>query len=418
MRIPYLFLLTNIFLILTFFILMSCSQNQYKKNEIFYFPSTGQSNSVGGGGESKALSKKPMFNNLYKYTHGPSILPLIEPVMSLAAAPQKLYDVETHISAMANNLEYQIRKNKTLKRRIMIFGSHGQGGRNYEWIKKGGGGISYQDTLNAISFLKEKHSKSKFKLIVPGVIFIHGENDAQEKNKNYFQNLMELQENYENDIKDITGQSTPVLLFLTQTIGDINVFGGSNSSMAVKMSQLKSSQKNKKIILVGPTYMIPPGYITNFHFDNFGYRRLGEYFGKVIKYVIFDKKTWTPLSPKNFTLNNNLITIDFNVPVLPIRFDHNIKIPDEGFKIFDGDKPINISSIKISSPSSIQITLENKPKQNKLEISYGFERLSNYPNGGGTIMDSDNSFSLYKNSLANYLVQFKYEFINDKSKLD
>ena len=84
---------------------MSCSLNQHEKNEIYYFPSTGQSNSVGGGGESPAISKKPTYNNIDKDTNDPSISPSIEPLMSFANAPQKLYDVETHISAMANNLE-------------------------------------------------------------------------------------------------------------------------------------------------------------------------------------------------------------------------------------------------------------------------------------------------------------------------
>lgn len=400
------------------FVLAGCDNG--RETELYYMPSTGQSNSVGGGGASTALSTSAMYNNLLKYNYnGPSLVPLIEPVMSLAAAGQSLTNVETHISGMGNALESALRNDKpqSEKYRTMVFGSHGQGGRDYEWIKKGGGGVSFQNTLDAVAFIKQKIAIATESFNVPGVVLIHGENDAQKKNNNYSNNLMQLQLNYEKDIQQITGQSTPVRLFITQTIGDIDVFGGANANMAVKVSQLEASQADNRIILVGPSYMIPPGVPVNFHFDNVGYRRLGEYYAKVIKKVVFDGDSWTPLSPNKFDLNENIITVDFSVPVPPLKFDTDILIPNSGFEVLDGSEPIDIKSIDIASPTSLNIILSRSPLRNELHIRYGFQRYRDYPNGGGSLSDSDATASLYGNSLANYCVQFRYKLIDGKATL-
>jgi hypothetical protein len=414
----YRFYVPNFMLAVCYFVLAGCDNG--RETELYYIPSTGQSNSVGGGGESTALSTSAMYINLLKYNYnGPSLLPLVEPVMSLAAAGQHLMNVETHISAMGNALESALRNEKphSEKYRTMIFGSHGQGGRDYEWIKKGGGGVSYQNTLDAVAFIKQKMATATKEFNVPGVVLIHGENDAQKKNNRYSNNLMQLQLNYEKDIQQITGQSTPVRLFITQTIGDIDVFGRADANMAVKVSQLQASQGDNKIILVGPTYMIAPGVPTNFHFDNVGYRRLGEYYAKVIKKVVFDGDSWTPLSPNRFTLNKNIITVDFNVPVPPLNFDKDIIIPSAGFEVLDGSKPIDIKSIDIASPTSLKIILSRSPIKDELHIRYGFQRYKDYPNGGGSLIDSDATVSLYENALPNYCVQFRYKLISGKATL-
>ena len=352
-----------------------------------YILSTGQSSSTGGG--SSAFTKDQPYIN-YSLTGGPEGIAI--PLIPLAETVQ-----ETISSALTNSLS-QLDNDH----RPEIVGLHGQAAMEYINIKKGT--APYIKGIKQFTDVKNSVESNRDILKPIALTVIHGETDwFNGKYATYESNLVEFINDYRTDTN-----SPSLCMFLNQM----------NSAETGEIAVAHLNNPNK-IFLVGPLYQ----YIYNdgIHLTTTPYRHLGEIFAKVIDKIVFKGLKWNPLMPTNFRKQNNIVTIDFNIPVGPLKLDTTIVVErvNKGFQFVQTNgTSISITDVAlINSNTQVQITLSKIPDGTNPRILYAYNAPSrvrgyrqkcggaeNAGNVGGNLRDSDNSIStsVYSTGLALY----------------
>jgi len=358
--------------------------------------STGQSLSVGSQAFPSLTLNQPYLNKGLNSTQT-ALIPLIEPAFSSQLG------VETISSALANSLTNYSGLGPNYKSIVSICGAPGT---NYLGLKKGT--QSYSDGLRQISNALNYSIYSNTPFKVNAITAIHGETDNSggTSTATYTSYLVEWQNDFNTDIKSITGQTNDIPLFTDQLHS--GVFGTANNGTNVALGQWIAARDNlNKIILVTPKYIFD--YADGTHLNNYSSRRLGEYYGKVMKKVLVDKQTWLPLSPKKLTISNDIIIAEFNVPVEPLVIDNTTigAKTNLGFEYFDNSNSASINAVSILNSNTIKITLSKVPAGVNQRLRYGAP--------SGNIRDSDATPALYNDSnvpikmgnlLRNWLVTF------------
>lgn len=354
--------------------------------------STGQSLSIGHAGEP-ALTTTQIFNNLM--LSGSSLVPLVENVK------------ETMSSTMANEITRQS-ENNAYQVAVTMNGVNGLG---YVDLKKGT--APYANGLSQVSAVKNSAMNDLNKAHrVVAVTTIHGETDHSiGSGMNYENFLVQWQNNYEVDIKAITGQSENIPLF-TDQVGSFTGYGDATSEIPI--AQLAAAENNPgKIYLVGPKYFL--NYSDNWHLNNLNYRWLGEYYGKVMARVLLNGEQWKPLSPEQITRNGREIFIRFHVPAGQLQFDTELVdlVQNYGFEYYDDAYSASIESVEIITNDTVKLTLNSAPVGGNQRVRYAYTGVPNSGAGAhvtgsarGNLRDSDTAVSQYGNTLYNWSVQF------------
>lgn len=367
---------------------------------------TGQS--LAQGGANPALTTTaPYPNHAFKFDNGPvgSNAEVIVPAITALFESVN----ETISTGFAKKLLSQ-----KLDRTLLMSGQ-AYGGQLYTAIKKGGTRNVYQQCLDQVRYAKYLGGGNH----VRAIIAIHGEADGSQSNQNYDKNLREWLDDYNSDIKDITGQADNIVMLTCQTSSasgykDANV----RDSFVTPFLQLKASQDNHDIILVTPKYWMT--YKDYAHIDAPSTRLLGEYYAKVYRHAVINGNKWQPLQPKNITKADNKIVIDFIVPKPPIVFDtttviENASNTNKGF-VLKNANGVTITDVSITSQTQITITASDTIPVGAV-LSYAFDngvkgKAGAVDGARGNIRDSDDSeLSAYTNEpLYNWLVIFRHQF--------
>jgi hypothetical protein len=255
---------------------------------------------------------------------------------------------------------------------------------------------------------------------VRAVTAIHGESDhngslgdfpmrgsdgVAGKIKNYADALVEWQEDYESGVKAITGQAEPVPLFVMGLSGWTGPQVYVGEPEAPRYSPLAAQQHDAhvrapgKVILVGPGYFIDQGTKGGndttpecLHQSIVGERQIGEYFAKAYAKVVFKGEAWEPVRPKSVTRNGVTVTVEYLVPVPPLKLDTLlVTAPDkDGFAAenYGFEYRVNghtgtrqeITNVVVSGPTTVTITLKSAPVGPDQRLLYA---LNQRPYGQG-----------------------------------
>ena len=283
----------------------------------------------------------------------------------------------------------------------------------------------------------QSKSAMKFSLMdskgykIRATAIIHGERDQAVSTPiaTYEANLVEWQYDYEQDAKQLTGQSENVPLFINQ---NSSWTGYNFTTPTIAIAQLNATRNNpNKIYMTTPYYIFD--YVDHAHIKNWGYRRAGEYFGKVIKKVLIDNVDWKPVMPTQIVRAGNIIEAKFHVPVAPLIFDTNAVVAKSnyGFEYFDATSSASISNVEIIGGDIVRITLNQIPTGSSQKLRYAFTGVSgikgsrNTTAPSGNLRDSDSTPALYNDAnvpvwagttLPNWSVTFDDTIINAPSK--
>ncbi|HEV8245978.1 MAG TPA: dockerin, partial [Polyangiaceae bacterium] len=259
---------------------------------------TGQSLSVGW--ESTAISTTQPFKNVTLLDEGPdpkypidssgspswSTVPLIEPIRIAVAGTGAGYDDwqypnniahngetygETPHSGMANTLSALWQARGGEGDYITAHSVVGWSGHGIVDIDKTGGKRAYLASLaeaNVFNALAAAEGKTYG---VGGIVLTHGENDAN--NPVYGAALYQLWQDYNADLKAITGQAQDVILFGSQQSSSAPGY----DSSAVQLWRAGVDHPGQ-IVCTGPKYQYRP---YGLHLPGPGYERLGEKYGEV-----------------------------------------------------------------------------------------------------------------------------------------
>lgn len=399
--------------------------------------STGQSNSIGFAARTVLSVEQPYDNLMFdtgvivakscdddgcrEYEEPKALVPLVE--------GDRYFDdpVETMSSGLANEVGLLSRDRA---RHDVLVTVHGRSGNVYECLRKGG--CAFQDGQgyvkafdDALREMKDAHRLANAAgrpYIVRAITTIHGESDHYNDDfpldgtdgtkgaiASYADALVEWQRDYETAVRAETRQSEGVPLLVSQMAN-----WNDRPNSAIPILQLDAHVRAPgKVVLVGPTYMLPFADDC-IHYTSEGERRLGEYFAKAYAKIVLDKEAWEPLRPTSVTLADRAITVRFAVPSPPLVLDTESVIDPGayGFEYADDgpDTPF-IEGVALAGDDVVTITLSAAPTARNRHLRYALRATPQTcpgPTTGprGNLRDSDRAPSQSGGSLANWAVSF------------
>ncbi len=369
---------------------------------------TGQSLAVGGGGtpQQSPISKSVSAKNLKlvdtgadpRYPIAPNsgspkwaAIPLKEPFRDNVPGSGPGYvdgqypnDVqgETPHTAMGSTLSALFSARGGIGDYVSAHTLVGWFGRCLKDIDKAGGQRAYPASLNEARVWKQLAQTAGTTFGVGGILLTHGECDA--RSADYASGLHQFWQDYDTDLKAITGQTRDVVLFASQQSTQNSGAKGS----AVQLWQASLANPNQ-IVCVGPKYQYQYGPDL-LHLPATGYVRLGEKHAEIFDIVVNQQRAWKPVQPTKITRAGAVITIAMDVPNPPLVWDSALAPPHQqmnqawaagkGFEVSDqSNKPLTIASAAISG-SSVLLTLAADPGAQKVHVGYALTQ-----DGGGSL---------------------------------
>jgi hypothetical protein len=255
---------------------------------------------------------------------------------------------------------------------------------------------------------------------IPALFCVHGESDMA--NGSYDLNIRQWQSDYQTDIKAITGQGGVIPIFHSQPscwTDPVNTNSATGISPYLIMAE---SRANPTLTLcVCPKYFLT--YSANagqqIHLINTNYRLLGEYYGKAYYQHVIQGTQWIPLRFKTVSRAGAVITLTLEGNVGNLVLDTTTVtdpsggLNTKGFEYVDSSSPSNyysnISSVALSLPNQIIITLAFDPSANTgrtLRYAY-IGTVGNHPGPTtgprGNVKDSDATTGVNGDVLVNWL---------------
>lgn len=418
----------------------------YKHYDINHVLSTGASDAVANGA-SQFITREQPFGNLSfdtgvmtvqscngsgcnGYETPSGFKPLVEGDRFFG------YGVETMSSGLANQAtvlakDYFARVGLPPVQHDVLVSSHGRSGNPYwclrlqvidiqpgygpcYWPSSAGYLAPFDEALMQVRSAKSLAEAAGKSYVVRAATAIHGqgESDSNEQNfellhatdgsgrrlLNYTEALLDWQWGYDTKVREITGQTEPIPLFISQ-------FGSMTSPESIiPQRQLDAHvQSQGKVVLVAPNYPFP-AYSDCNHYTAHSQRWLGAQFAKAYQKVVVEGGTWDPVRPLSVTRAGTTITVKYVVPVPPLVIDTDrvsantdnfTTKPFLGFIFRDSTMSAAITNVVVSGPDTVTITLSNEPTGASPVLRYAYESQTNGrcpgPQSGarGNIRDSD-----------------------------
>lgn len=422
---------------------------------------TGASDSVANGGNPYVSRTQPFSNvkldvgvftgtrcdgeGCREYRTGTSFVPLVEGDTFLPSVG----GTETHGSGFANQATslasaWFARVGLPAREHTILVTNHGRSGASYDVLHKGSS-YEYQDGQKYDHYLKPFDDDGLLQIrdarkiatdlgkthAVRAVNVLHGQADHDDDERglrewtyrsdgtlvgNYTNALLDWQKDYEEAAQWITGQTEKVPLFLSQ----FGSFGGQTYSRIPQRQLDAHVQAPGKVIVVTPNYPFDQSGDC-LHYRPHEQRRLGAYFARAYERVVVEGGTWEPVRPRTITRAGNVITIRFHVPSPPLVWDETrvAKAASYGFDFRDRTSSARITSVELTGPDTVQITLDAEPTGANPRISYATYKVAREcpgPRTGarGNLRDSDTTPSFHTDAsgkpydLFNWAVQFDY----------
>lgn len=372
----------------------------YRPADVNHFLVTGQSNAVANSSHpppAELTTPHPTLGNLSfdvgvmtaqdcdgdgcrQYETPTDFVPIAEgDVFPLSPTPR-----ETLASTMANQASF-------LGKTVYFAGTehaghdvlvsiHGRSGNPYPCLAFGScpwlAGRNYvdgfQEGLWQVRDAKAIAESKQKSYAVRGVAVVHGESDhhdyaglyprsgtdgTPDAIANYADALLEWQRDYEREVTAITGQASPVPLYVLQ------LQWTERSLNEVTIDQYDAHLRGPgKVVLVAPSYMLPfrPDCL---HYTVDSQRRIGEYFAKAYAHTVFTGQAYEPLRPLGVTRDGAVLTVRYHVPVPPLVLDTS-QVTDPGhygFVFTDDGNTAQVSSVELVSADTVRIVLNAAP---------------------------------------------------------
>jgi len=268
-------------------------------------------------------------------------------------------------------------------------------------------GRAYCNLLHGVYFARERaHAQGK-SLNVNTLSWVQGEatSDYDDTITQYYDKLVAIFTDLNNDIKIITGQTNDVEFIIYQN-SSFSIYQVPTSpnyvsglyTEGVPLACLKVANDLPNVTFATPLYPFSVSQATSdkLHLSNVGYAIMSSLFGITAKRVVTDKKSLKAFYPNSVTSfsdgTNYFVKVKFDVPQKPIVFDisgddgnnmlgHGLQ-ENYGFSIKTGGGTEIITSVRKSGNDSIVIGTSTNP--DGLDLTYAWTGVL----GGGNVRDS------------------------------
>lgn len=259
----------------------------------------------------------------------------------------------------------------------------------------------YNKFIEEISTAYNKAKKRGWEFYVPAVCWMQGESDiADYTDYDYKVYFHRMYNDLNTDIKAITHQKDDIRIISYQasaiTKGDRYKLNNYDAvEPRTPTAQMELIRDDTLVWASGPTY--PYDFVREaLHIDAKGQQGIGRLAAKSVIGLIRKEKRQIGLVPLSYEVNNNNISILFNVPCPPLIFDTiNVNKADNyGFNVIRCDGADIISDVHIKDNSVI---LKCKEQPSSCKIRYGINGV--FQKGGrnlgarGNLRDSQSPYN-------------------------
>ena len=175
-------------------------------------------------------------------------------------------------------------------------------------IDKKGGKRAYLAAMSEARIFKKLAEAAGKTYGVGAMVLTHGECDST--NANYEAGLYQMWQDYNTDLKAITGQRT------TSCCSSRSRAASQQAPPAPAVQVWKAGQDHPgQIVCTEPKYAFGP---YGLHLHGTGYERVGEKYAEVFDLMVNQGIAWKPVGPNKVTRNGAVITLSFDVPNPPL----------------------------------------------------------------------------------------------------
>lgn len=225
----------------------------------------------------------------------------------------------------------------------------------------------YYKFIEEIDYAYHKAQELGWNFQIPAVCWMQGESDIVEyPDTDYKELFHQMYNNLNTDIKQITHQTNNIRIICYQSSAltkaekyEPNNFNGTESR--TPEIQMELVRDDSLIWAMGPTY--PYDFMREaLHIDAIGQKRIGDLAAKSALGIIRKEPRFIGLVPVKTDVEENKVSIIFNVPTPPLCFDtiQVMKADHYGFNIIRQDNTDIISDVVLHG-DTVTITCSELP---------------------------------------------------------
>ena len=323
---------------------------------LLHIISSGQSLSMGATATATTL-QPPTANRLLTLQDGVRLTNQDDTLTSAMVTPFKPLATKT-TELPAVQLSAQLNRIRGIPSNAGLLTScHGRGGYAIAALSKGT--LPYTNSITAVTNAKAEATRLGFGYRVPFVDWIQGENDANRAAGVYLAALLQLQADYDTDIRGISGQPQTVPMLLDQ-ISNWTMY--STATSFVPMEQLQAALTYPtRFYCAGPKYWLQTN-TDGIHLTAENSMRLGAMHARAAQAII-DGASWKPTHVVSASRSGAVVTLRFHTPSGPLVIDTvNVTDPGNfGIRYVDDSGLATIQSARLLGNNIVEVTLSAVP---------------------------------------------------------
>jgi hypothetical protein len=325
-------------------------------NTLLHFVCGGQSLSMGAT-SLVTTTQPPTANRLFTLQDGVRLTNQDDTLAPAMVAPFKPLVAKTN-EVPAVQLSAQLNRIRALPSNAGVLTSvHGRGGYAIAALSKGT--LPYTNSITAVTAAKAEATRLAFGYRVPFVDWIQGENDANKAAGLYLAALLQLQTDYDADIRAISGQSQVVPLLLDQ-ISNWTAYNLTTSFVPLEQLQAALTYPDR-FYCAGPKYWLQTA-VDGIHLAAENSMRLGAMHARAAEAII-NGNSWKPTHAVSAVRVGAVVTLRFHTPAGPLTVDTvNVSNPGNlGIRYVDDTASASVQGVKLVGNNTVEVTLSAVP---------------------------------------------------------
>ncbi|HDS0942745.1 TPA: hypothetical protein QDZ12_006117 [Pseudomonas putida] len=323
---------------------------------LLHVVSSGQSLAMGTGAGVTTI-QPPTANRLLTLQDGVRLTDQDATLTAAMVAPFKPLVAKTQEVPVVQ-LAAQLNRIRGLPSNAAILASvHGRGGYRVNQLNKGT--IYYANSLTAVAAAKAEATRLGLGYRVPFVDWIQGEADRNMAAGGYLSIMLQLQADYDADIRAISAQPEAVPILLDQ-ISNWTMYGGATSFVPLEQLQAALDYPTR-FYCAGPKYWLPT-VADGIHMTSESSMKLGCMHARAGQ-AITDGRTWLPTHAISASRSGAVITLRFHTPSGPLVID-TARVTDPGnwgIRFVDDTQSASVQGVKHVGGNTIEVTLSAVP---------------------------------------------------------
>jgi hypothetical protein len=325
--------------------------------KILHILASGQSLAVGGGSVAITM-QPPVANRMLTLQSGVRLTNQNDTLTNEMVVPFKPL-VSNQMEAPVTQLTAQLGRIRALPDNVGTLSSvHGRTGYPIASLSKGS--VYYANSITAVTSAKAECTRLGYGYEVPFMDWIQGENDRSAVAGYYAGQLLQLQLDYNTDIKAAAGQSKNVKILLDQ-ISNWTAYNLVSSNVPLEQIQVALDYP-EKFVCAGPKYWLQTNAEDGQHLSGENYTRLAAMHARPAEALI-NGYSWFPTHARSAVRTGNKVAVKFHCPVFPLVIDTAL-VSDPGnlgLRWIDDSNSAAITAVRLSSFDTLEVTLSAIP---------------------------------------------------------